>query len=52
MTTIRDAVAYARTRPAGRLALAAIWLGAYIATAGLAQLHAELRRNPLPGVKP
>ncbi|MEW2474650.1 hypothetical protein AB0875_12745 [Micromonospora gifhornensis] len=39
--------AHARTHPAGRAALAAIWLGLLIATVGLWQLQQELRRNPL-----
>lgn len=39
----------ARQHPAGRAALALIWLGLLIGTAGLWQLHVELRRHPLPG---
>ncbi|MGC5033037.1 hypothetical protein [Micromonospora sp. DT229] len=40
-------VADAHTHPAGRAALAAIWPGLLIATAGLWQLQRELHRNPL-----
>ena len=47
MTTVRAMAAHARTSPAGRAALAITWLGLLIATAGLWQLHVELRRHPL-----
>lgn len=39
----------ARQHPVGRAALALIWLGLLIGTAGLWQLHTELRRHPLAG---
>lgn len=34
-----------RTHPVGRVAAALVWIGSAIATTGLAQLTAELRRN-------
>lgn len=39
----------ARQHPAGRAALALIWLGLLVGTCGLWQLHVELHRHPLPG---
>ncbi|MFB9852479.1 hypothetical protein ACFFMR_19055 [Micromonospora andamanensis] len=38
---------HARTTPAGRAALALIWVGLLIATWGIWQLQQELRRHPL-----
>ncbi len=51
MTTVRAMAAHARTSPTGRAALAAIWLGLLIATAGLWQLHVELSRHPLDAAR-
>ncbi|WP_432050271.1 hypothetical protein [Verrucosispora sp. NA02020] len=44
---IAAVTAHARTHPAGRAALAVVWLGLLIATAGIWQLQRELRRYPL-----
>ncbi|MET9303226.1 hypothetical protein ABZX66_28285 [Micromonospora aurantiaca] len=43
----REMHAVAARDPYGRIALALLWLGALIATCGLAQLHIYLRRHPL-----
>ncbi|WP_276320385.1 hypothetical protein [Micromonospora zingiberis] len=40
-------VAHASTTRTGRAALAAIWLGLLITTAGIWQLQRELSRHPL-----
>lgn len=45
-----DMAAAARQHPAGRIALALIWVGLLIATCGLWQLHVELSRQPLAAV--
>ncbi|MFI7072093.1 hypothetical protein [Micromonospora sediminicola] len=45
--TVEAMYAVARSDRYGRVALAVVWLGALIATCGLAQLHIYLRRHPL-----
>lgn len=45
--TVRAMTAHAATSPAGRAALALIWVGLLVATWGIWQLQQHLRRHPL-----
>jgi hypothetical protein len=47
MSTAREIYRFAKRDRYARPILAAVWLVAFIVTAGLAQLHVELAQHPL-----
>ncbi|HEY9476521.1 MAG TPA: hypothetical protein VIS06_22065 [Mycobacteriales bacterium] len=44
---VSDVIAYARTRPIGRVALGLVLLGDCLATGGMTYLYVHLKRHPL-----